>query len=424
LAISNWVIDACFQLPITNYQLPITNYQLPITNYRPNNYKFYESIMRLKLEPRLETPRWMKFVASITAVLVALAIGGILLSYGGLNPLVAYRQMINVGFLDRYSLSDTLVKATPLILAGLGVMVAFRMRLWNIGAEGQLFMGAWASAGTALYILPPNTPRPLMLLAMALAGFLAGALWGGIPGVLKARLRVNEIISSLMLSYVAIQFSNYFVYGPWSVGGFGMTATFPQSARFPRLLDLAGTYPALRGMTAHLGIGMGLAAAVILYWLFKKSKWGYELKLIGDNPEAARYAGINISRHIILAMMISGGLAGLAGMSELSGVVHRLQERFSPGYGFTAIIVAWLAGLHPLGVVGVGYLFGGLLVGGDAIQPSGIPLMIQGIILFCVISANLLTRYRLRIIWPEKQPPPSLSPTNADSDNDKERPES
>ena len=355
----------------------------------------------------------MKFVASIAAVLVALTIGGVMLSYGGLNPLVAYRQMLNIGFLDRYSLSDTLVKATPLILAGLGVTVAFRMRLWNIGAEGQLFMGAWASAGVALFLLPRDTPRPLMLLAMMIAGFTAGALWGGISGYLKAKLRVNEIISALMLSYVAILFRNYFVYGPWSAGGFGMTAMFPQSARFPRLLDLAETYPAVRGMTAHLGIVMGLAAAVILYWMFKKSKWGYELKLIGDNPEAARYAGINISRHIILAMMISGGLAGLAGMSELSGVVHRLQERFSPGYGFTAIIVAWLAGLHPIGVVGVGYLFGGLLVGGDAIQPSGIPLMIQGIILFCVISANLLTRYRLRIIWPEKP-----APATGNNDND------
>jgi simple sugar transport system permease protein len=151
-------------------------------------------------------------------------------------------------------------------------------------------------------------------------------------------------------------------------------------------------------MTAHMGIVLGLIAAVILFVLFKRSKWGYELKLIGDNPEAARYAGISISRNIILTMIISGGLAGLAGMSEVAGVVHRLQENFSPGYGFTAIIVAWLARLNPLAVVIVGYLFGGLLVGGDVIQPSGIPLMIQGIIMFCVISADLLTRYQIKVI--------------------------
>lgn len=354
--------------------------------------------MRLKVEPRLEVPRWMNLLSTIGAILVALFFGGVLLAYGGLNPLVAYRQMFSIGFLDTYSFSDTLVKATPLVLAGLGVTVAFRMKLWNIGAEGQLFMGAWAASAVALYVLPAETPRPVMLLAMTLAGFAAGAVWGAIPGILKARLHVNEIITSLMLTYVAILFCNYFIYGPWSSGGFGLTAAFPRSAWFPRLLDMADTIPFFRGMTAHLGILFGVVAAVVLYILFKRGKWGYELNLIGDNPNAANYAGINIARHIIMAMIISGGLAGLAGMSEVSGVVHRLQENFSPGYGFTAIIVAWLARLNPLAVLLVAYLFGGLLVGGDAIQPAGIPLMIQGMIMFCVISADLLTRYRLHFI--------------------------
>lgn len=356
---------------------------------------------RLKIEPRLEVPLWMQIVGTLAAILVALAIGGILLSYGGLNPIVAYRQMFRIGFLDTFSFSDTLVKATPLILAGLGVAIAFRMKLWNIGAEGQLYMGAWAAAGVALKLLSPETPTILMLAAMTVAGFAAGAVWGAIPGILKAKLHVNEIITSLMLTYVAILFTNYFIYGPWAAGGFGLTPPFPRSAWFPRFLDLADTFPVLRGMTAHAGIFLGIVAAVILYIIFKRSKWGYELKLIGDNPEAARYAGISISRNIILAMVISGGLAGLAGMSEVAGVVHRLQENFSPGYGFTAIIVAWLARLNPLAVIIVGYLFGGLLVGGDAIQPAGIPLMIQGIIMFCVISADLLTRYRVRVIRTE-----------------------
>jgi simple sugar transport system permease protein len=201
-----------------------------------------------------------------------------------------------------------------------------------------------------------------------------------------------------MLTYVAVFFTNYFIYGPWAAGGFGLTPPFPRTAWLPRLLDMADSIPFFRGMTAHMGIFLGLIAAVILFVLFKRSKWGYELKLIGDNPEAARYAGISISRNIILTMIISGGLAGLAGMSEVAGVVHRLQANFSPGYGFTAIIVAWLARLNPLAVVIVGYLFGGLLVGGDVIQPSGIPLMIQGIIMFCVISADLLTRYQIKVI--------------------------
>ena len=352
--------------------------------------------MQLRIEPRLDIPRWLPYLSLLIALGVALILGAILLASGGLNPLVAYRQMFKAGFSPTtFVISDTLVKATPLILAGLGVAVAFRMRLWNIGAEGQLFMGAWATAGVALFWLPADTPKVVMLAAMTLAGFTAGAFWGAIPGVLKARWGVNEIISSLMLTYVAIQYNNYFVYGRWAAGGFGLTAPFPKTAWFPRLADYSQLLPALRGMTVHLGILYALVAAVALHILLKYGKWGYELKVIGDNPRAARYAGMNLSRHIILTMVISGGLAGLAGMSELAGAVHRLQENFSPGYGFTAIIVAWLARLHPLAVLVVGYLLGGLLVAGDAIQPAGIPLMIQGIVLFCVISADVFTRYRI-----------------------------
>ncbi len=352
--------------------------------------------MRISIEPRLNVSRWLPVINIIIAVIIALILGSIPLLYGGLNPVTAYWQMIKAGFFETYSFSDTSVKATPLILAGLGVTIAFRMRLWNIGAEGQLLIGAWATAGVALFWLPRETPAVIMLATMTIAGFVAGAVWGAIPGVLRARLGVNEIISSLMLTYVAAQFNNYFIYGPWAAGGFGLTAPFPKSAWFPRLTDFGDIYPALRGLTAHLGIVYGIVAAIILFVIFKYSKWGYELKVIGDNPEAARYAGMNLSRTIILTMVVSGGLAGLAGMSELAGAVHRLQENFSPGYGFTAIIVAWLARLNPLAVILVGYLFGGLLVGGDVIQPAGIPLMIQGIILFCVISADTFTRYRIR----------------------------
>jgi simple sugar transport system permease protein len=341
-------------------------------------------------------------------LIVALILGAIPLAYGGLEPITAYEQMFKAGFFESYSLSDTLIKATPLILAGLGVTIAFRMRLWNIGAEGQLFIGAWATAGVALFWLPPETPKFIMLASMTLAGFAAGAVWGAIPGFLRARLGVNEIISSLMLTYVAIQYNNYFVYGPWAAGGFGLTAPFPRSAWFPRLTDYGEAMPLFRGLTVHLGIVYGFIAAIVLYIIFKYSKWGYELKVIGDNPEAARYAGMNLARNMILAMVISGGLAGLAGMSELAGAVHRLQENFSPGYGFTAIIVAWLARLNPLAVLLVGYLFGGLLVGGDAIQPAGIPLMIQGIILFCVISADTFTRYRIRLRQPAATTPAAI----------------
>ena len=353
--------------------------------------------MRIQLERRLEVPRWLSWLSPVFAVAVALFLSGILLALVGLNPFRAYSKMLEAAFLQPYSLSDTTVKATPLILAGLGVALAFRMKQWNIGAEGQLIMGAWAATGVALRLLPPDTPSLVMIPAMMLAGFVAGALWGAIPGALKAYRGINEIITSLMLTYIAIAFANFFIYGPWSERGFGLTPQFPRAAWLPRLSDLAEVNPAFRGLTAHLGIVLGIAIAVCLWAVLRWGKWGYKLRVMGDNPNTARYAGMNVKRQILLIMVISGGLAGLAGVSEVAGVVHRLQERFSPGYGFTAIIVAWLARLNPLGVVLVAYLFGGLLVGGDVVQPAGIPLMIQGIVLFCVISGDLLVHYRIRI---------------------------
>jgi simple sugar transport system permease protein len=177
---------------------------------------------------------------------------------------------------------------------------------------------------------------------------------------------------------------------------------FPKSAWMPRLTDFAAQVPAFRGLTTHLGLIVGILVAVVLWWVLYRGRWGYEIELTGDNPDAARYAGINIVRNTVLVMMVSGGLAGLAGWSEISGVVHRLQGAISPGYGFTGIIVAWLAKLNPLVVIPVSILFGALLLAGREIQPSGIPKLIQGIILFCLISSEVLLRYRIRIVRREQ----------------------
>ena len=352
---------------------------------------------RLHLERRLEQPRWLILLSPIILMICALLIGGLLLSMTGANPWNLYQRMATTAFGSAYGWSDTTIKATPLILAGLGVAFAFRMRLWNIGAEGQLFFGAFMATGVALHWLPADTPKWLMLTTMAVAGFMGGALWGLIPGLLKARLNVNEIITSLMLNYVAIFWNNYFVYGPWGERGFGLTPQYPRNAWLPRLTDFGETLPFLRGLTAHLGIFLGIALALLLWFVWRYTKWGFALTVIGDNPRAARYAGIPLASNIALAMMVSGGLAGLAGMSEVSGVVHRLQEHFSPGYGFTAIIIAWLAKLNPLAIILVAYLFGGLLVGGDEIQPAGIAQMLQGVILFVMVGGEMLLQYRIRL---------------------------
>lgn len=356
--------------------------------------------VRIRIERVQEQPRWLRIASPFILIVAALLVGAGLLRLTGANPWVVYSAMAELAFGSLYGWSDTTIKATPLILAGLGVSIAFRMRLWNIGAEGQLFMGAFMATGVALFWLPPETPQAMLLLTMGIAGFIGGALWGAIPGVLKAKLNVNEIITSLMLNYVAFLWVSYFVYGPWSERGFGLTPPFPNTAWLPRLTDYAEAIPILRGLTAHFGIVLAIALAVILQVVWQRTKWGFEISIIGDNPRAARYAGIRLARNIILVMCLSGGLAGLAGFTEVAGVVHRLQERFSPGYGFTAIIVAWLAKLNPLGIVVVSYLFGGLLVGGDAIQPAGIAQLLQGVILFVVVGGEMLLRYRIRIVRP------------------------
>jgi ABC-type uncharacterized transport system permease subunit len=355
--------------------------------------------VEIRLEPRTSQPRWLGLAVSTGAVIVALLLGAIVMAAAGGDPFRAYGFMVKAAFGEAGVFSDTMVKATPLILLGAACAVAFSMKLWNIGAEGQFFLGAFGASAVVLTpLLPPETSPWIMIPAMILAGMLAGALWGFIPGILKAKLNVNEIITTLMLNYVAVNWNNFFIYAVWSEGGFQMTHKFPATAWLPRLADYAKQFPQLRGLTTHLGLVIALVAAVLAWWILYRSRWGYEIRLAGDNPRAAKYAGINISRNTVLVMMLSGALAGLAGMSEISGVVHRLQGSISPGYGFSAIIVAWLAKLNPLAVIPVSVLFGALIQAGREIQPSGVPKMIQGIVLVCLIGSDLLLRYRVRIL--------------------------
>ena len=360
------------------------NYQLPFT---------------IRIEPRLNVPRWLAPLVSVGAIVVALLLGAVVLKLVGGDPLAAYAHIGRAAFGDIGVFSDTLVKATPLIMVGLACSVAFRMRLWNIGAEGQFYMGALGASAVILSGLVPETAsRPVTIAVMLVAGMLCGAAWGFIPGWLKARLRVNEIITTLMMNYIAVALVNFFVFGVWSEGGFQMSKTFQKAAWLPRLADYAKEFTAFRGLTTHFGLVFGVVAAVVVWYILYRSLWGYEIRLIGDNARAAEYAGINITRNTVLVMMLSGALAGLAGMSEIAGVVHRLQTSISPGYGFTGIIIAWLAKLNPLVVIPVSILFGGLILAGREIQPSGVPRLIQGIILFMLIASEVLLRYRIRIV--------------------------
>jgi len=358
----------------------------------------YRLPLHIRVERRLDVPGWLGPAISFGAVVVALVLGALVLKFVGGDPVRAYAHIGRAAFGDLGVFSDTLVKATPLLMVGLACSLAFRMKLWNIGAEGQFYMGALgASVVVLIPLVPPDASRWIVLPVMLAAGIILGALWGSIPGFLKARLRVNEIISTLMMNYIAVALVNFFIFGVWSEGGFQMTRTFQKTAWLPRLSDYAAEIKIFRGLTTHLGLAIGIAAAIVVWYIVYRSRWGYEIRLIGDNPRAAEYAGVNIVRNTVLVMMASGGLAGLAGMSEIAGVVHRLQGAISPGYGFTGIIIAWLAKLNPLAVIPVSILFGGLILAGREIQPAGVPRLIQGIILFMLIASEVLMRYRVRL---------------------------
>lgn len=346
----------------------------------------------LKFEKRLTTSRWITILIPVASIFLALLVGAIFIYFTGYKPIEVYQVMLKGAFGSKYGISETVVKAIPLILTGLAVSIAFRMQLWNIGAEGQLYMGAWAAGYVALFMT--WLPDFLVLPTMFLFGFLGGAFWGLLPAIPRALLNVNETITTLLLNYVAILWFAFFVYGPWRDPkgfNFPLTAPFEEAAKLTRLFDTR----------VHTGIFIAIVIAIIIYFLLKKTKWGYEIRVIGHSPNAALYAGMNIKRNIILVLALSGGIAGIAGMVEAAGLTHRLQPNMSPGYGYTAIIIAWLSRLNPFAIVIVSFLFGGLLVGGYSIQSIGLPLatshMLQGLILFFVLGGEVFYRYRIKL---------------------------
>ncbi len=360
----------------------------------------------LKFEKRLSTSRKAIFLVPFISLILAFIFGAILLILAGADPLETYSAMLNGAFGSSYNITETLVKAVPLILTGLSVAIAFRMLFWNIGAEGQLVMGGIATAWVALFWVENLTFLPqsplVWLPIMMIVAILAGAIWGLIPALLKAYLNVNEIITTLMFNYIAILFYQFLFTTAWKdPEGFGFPGT-AQIMEFTRLPRLSGRL--------HFGIIIAIAAAFVVWVIMDKTRWGYEIRLIGENREAARYAGVSIIRNIILVMLLSGGLAGLAGLSEVSGISYRLQHGLAVGYGFTGIIIAWLARLNPWGVVVVAILMAGLLVGGDQIQismglPASVAAVLQGAILLFVLGGDVFTRYRLRVIRRESVAP-------------------
>jgi simple sugar transport system permease protein len=328
-------------------------------------------------------------------LLFAFLSGTTLFIYAGVDPIEAY---INVArsFITPSLLAESIIRSIPIMLVSLGLAVAFRMNFWNIGGEGQLYMGMFASTGIVLWNLETGLiPGFLLLPIMFIAAFMMAGLWGIIAAVLRAKLEVNEVLTTIMLNYVAILFVDYLVYGPWKDPkghGFPLTKPFPESALLPTIPDTR----------INLGLAVGIVAALLVYLLLSRSKLGFEIRVTGDSFPAAKYAGISYLRIAILVMLISAGLSGIAGLTIVSGIIGRLRPRASPGYGYTGIIVAWISGLNPWLIVPVSILFGGLLVAGDTLQsvmrlPFAVTQIFQALIFIFVIMSEFLKRYKVRI---------------------------
>lgn len=346
---------------------------------------------KLHLEIRKDTGWLSQIVAIVLALLAALAISALLVLTSGADVGLAFKSLYNGAFGDGAAFLETLVQSTPLIFTGLAMMVAFRSRVWNIGAEGQFFAGAMAATWVSLNFT--NLPKPLLLTVVVAGSMIAGALWASIPAVLKARFGASEIIVTVMMNYVIQYLLSYLLSSSWREPG----SYFLQTARFAPVTY----FPKFFNSRLHLGFFIALLLALLTYILLWKTPLGYEIRAIGDNPSASRYKGININRTMVLVMVLSGAIAGLAGGSELAGIQHRLRLDISIGYGYTGIIIALLGRLHPVGVILAAVFFGALINGSTSMQIfTGVPVAlvnsIQGIVLICLLTADVLSHYRLR----------------------------
>jgi len=347
----------------------------------------------LMVKRRQEPVRWGSFLIMFFAVFLACCVGAVLLAMQGKPPISGLLQLFKGAFGSRWALEDSLVKAVPIFLCSLGVAIAFRLQIWNIGAEGQFALGAVGTTWVALSF--PDLPQGVLLSAMAVAAMAAGGLWGFIPAWLKNRLRANEIIVTLMLNYIGILLLDYLVYGLWKDPvsfGFPMTREFTDTA----IIGMIGT------TRINWGILPCLFFAVVFWVFFRFTRYGYELKASGENPHAARYAGLPFNGLVVFVMVASGALAGFAGYIEVSANLNRLQPSVMVGYGYTAIVVAWIARLNPLYIGIASYLLAGLRVGVEHIQldyqvPAAFGGILEGLILIMVLAAGFFSRYRIGI---------------------------
>ena len=335
----------------------------------------------------------IRLALPLLAMLAALLIGALMLLLLKANPLTAYAALVNGVFGNLYGFTQSLAKATPLLLVGLGICIAFRASVINIGGEGQIIAGALMATWFSLTFRA--WPGYLLLPATMIMGFLAGAAWGFVPGILKVRFNVNEILSTVMMNAIAIQLMNFLLRGPLMDPQGVQEGTFlPQSERLPQQVWLPRLVPQT---LLHAGAIIAVVLAVAVYIFLWRTTIGYRIRAVGLNREASRYAGINVPVYQALSLTLAGGFAGLAGVFEVIGVQHRLLDGITSGYGFSGIVAALFGGLHPLGLIPASWLFGSLLVGADKMQravqvPSALIDTVLGLVVMFVVGSNLLSR--------------------------------
>ncbi|WP_321798613.1 ABC transporter permease [Caballeronia sp. J97] len=358
-------------------------------------------IFPYRLEARPTPSRVMQLAVPVVAAVATLVIGFLIFSLVGQDPLRAMHAFFIEPLSSVNGWSELVLKASPLCLIGLGLAVGYRANVWNIGAEGQMLLGGIVAGGIAIHVGDASGWWTLPL--MMLGGIAGGMIWAAIPALLKSRFNTNEILTSLMLTYVATQLLIYLVSGPWRDPegmNFPISAMFGDDALFPRLYgDWHWTW--LKGTRINASVFLTVIAIPCVWLFMRKSFAGFRMNVGGLAPLAARYAGFSDKKTIWTSLLLSGGLAGLAGMGEVAGPIGQLQAGWSPGYGFTAIIVVFVGRLHPVGIVLASLLMALLYLGGEAVQtslqlPQALAGVFQGLLLFCLLGCDLFVNYRIK----------------------------
>ncbi|MEA2379508.1 MAG: ral nucleoside transport system permease protein [Thermoleophilaceae bacterium] len=350
---------------------------------------------RIRLEPRGVPPIWLRLAFPLLALAGAGCAGALILLVTGFSPWSVYSSALDAAFGTQLAWQRSLVASSPLILTGLAAAVAFRARLWNIGGEGQLYIGAIAASGAAL-LIAKDLPPVLAMAVVLVAGALGGALWAGLAAVPRARFGTDEVIPTLMLNFIALYLMNYLIFGSVSFWRDKERLTYPTGRDIPD----SAVAPEIWGRL-HLGFLVAVVVTVALWILLRSTRWGYAVRLVGDSPRVAAYAGVGVSRRILSVLLLSGAVAGLAGAVQIFGTLGSLEPRsLAVNLGYTGIIVAAVARFNPLAVIPVAIAIGGISSAGPTLQTSGVPselvLVLQGLALLVVAASEVLMRNRIR----------------------------